>query len=617
MTRRNFSGGTVGTILREQSVRTPEAIALAAPGRLPLTFAGLQVQVEAAAEVLGKLGGGGAGRIAIAMPTGAERLVVQLAAMSSCTAAPVNPNLLPEELSLQYARLQPKAVVVSTAGSAASRRAADSQRIPCVTADAVAGAPAGTLQFASIPSAPGGGSLEQVEEIGSDSVALLMQTSGTTASPRIVPLTHANVRAGVANVTSALALGPNDRLFSVLQLHHIAGITYPLASLVAGGSVFCTTGFDAEAFYPWMAEADPTWFWVAPVMLHELVRRATGSPELIRPSRLRFIRVGSAPLPVSLMSQAEELFRIPVLESYGMTEAAPQITAAPLPPAKRKPGSVGIPVGTQIRIVGDDGTSLPPHATGEIVIRGASVTSGYCDERRVDSELFLGDWLRTGDLGYLDAGGYLFLTGRVKELINRGGEKISPFEIESVLSGHPGVERAVAFPVSHPTLGEEVAAAVILRPGCTDGERELQKYALGHLSAAKIPRAIYVVHDFPADARGKVRRLALAEQLGVAGGRTPGTGKHKHAVVPPRTPVERSLTGMWEDVLRLDKGLVGTNIHFLDLGGDSLSAAQIISRVRRMFNIDLSPLVFFEAPTIAALARIVESMLSTPGNQPR
>jgi acyl-CoA synthetase (AMP-forming)/AMP-acid ligase II/acyl carrier protein len=596
--------GSIITVPAITAARPPETIAVAAPGRHPLTFGALKAQIDSVRTALRSMGIGRGDCVAIAMPTGAERLVVQLAAMDSCAAAPLNPSLLPGEFSRQLTQLRAKAVIVMPGTEAGARVAAAMPGLACLRAHPVPGAAAGTVRLtvAPVAGAPG-----EARDTRQEDVVLMMQTSGTTADPKLVPLTLANIHAGAANVCATLALGPGDRLLSILQLHHIAGIGYSLAALIAGGSVFIAPGFDGETFFSSAGEADPTWFWAAPAMLHEMVRQADGKPGVLAAPRLRFIRVGSAPLPVELMLQAERLFGVPVLESYGMTEAAPQITSAPLPPAVRKPGSVGLPVGTEIGIVAEDGGFVPHGTKGEIVIRGASVMSGYRDARESDGTPFLRGWFRTGDLGYVDQDGYLFITGRLKEIINRGGEKISPLEIDRVLLSHPGVERAVTFPVPHPTLGEEIAAAVILRPGATADEQELQKFAISRLSVGKVPRYIYLVTGIPSDERGKVRRLDLAEQLGLARGGIVPAGGPEPEKETPRTPVEQELIVMWQDVLRLDEGRVGTEAHFLDLGGDSVSAAQIISRVRRTFNVDLSPLAFFEAPTIAGLAHIIEA----------
>lgn len=600
--------GTVSELFGTANIRTPGAVALGAPGRDPLTFAALKAQVESVRTVLRGMGIDRGDCIAVAMPTGAERLVVQMAVMECCAAAPLNPSLLPGEIERQLVHLRAKAVIVSPGTDTGVRAAAGPHSVPCIQADPVPDAPAGTVRISVAPVA---GAPRKFRESRPADVALLMQTSGTTANPKIVPLTLANIHAGAANVCATLALGPEDRLLSILQLHHIAGIAYTLAALSAGGSVFVLPGFDAETFFTWAGKADPTWIWAAPAMLHEMVRRATGTPAALRAPRLRFIRVGSAPLPEALMMQAERLFGVPVLENYGMTEAAPQITSAPLPPGVRKPGSVGIPVGIELGIANEGGEFLPRGEKGEIVIRGESVMSGYRDTHTSTDSPFLRGWFRTGDLGYVDPEGYLFLTGRLKEIINRGGEKISPMEIDRALLSHPGVERAVTFPVPHPTLGEEIATAVILRPGCTATEQELQKHAIERLSVSKVPRYIYLVSEIPSDERGKIRRLELAERLGITAGGKVLSRQGESAKQTAETPVELELIGIWQDVLRLDEGRVGTEAHFLDLGGDSVSAAQIISRVRRTFDVDLSPLAFFEAPTVAGLARIIESKLGT------
>ena len=306
------------------------------------------------------------------------------------------------------------------------------------------------------------------------------------------------------------------------------------------------------------------------------------------------------------MAGLEQAFGVPVIEAYGMTEASHQIASNPLPPRARKPGSVGVPAGPEVAILADDGHSLlPPGSTGEVVIRGPSVTAGYANNREANAEAFVDRWFRTGDQGYMDAEGYLYLTGRLKELINRGGQKISPREVDEALLDHPAVAQAVTFAVPDRALGEDVAAVVVLRDPAVS-EKDLRRFAAVRLADFKVPRRVITVDEIPKGPTGKVQRIGLAERLGLlaqpeAGIRAP------EAAEPPQTPVEEALARLWQEVLRVTS--VGRGQRFLDVGGDSMLATQLVARVRRSFGVELSLLEFFDAPTIAEQAVLVEVYL--------
>jgi acyl-CoA synthetase (AMP-forming)/AMP-acid ligase II len=285
-----------------------------------------------------------------------------------------------------------------------------------------------------------------------------------------------------------------------------------LASLSAGAGVSCTPGFNALRFAAWLVEVRPTWYTAVPTMHQAILQRLRPQPEAARGARLRLIRSSSASLPPQVMGELEELFAAPVVESYGMTEASHQMTSNPLPPAPRKPGSVGIAAGPEVAIMDETGTILPRGEVGEVVIRGPNVTGGY----DANVKAFTDGWFRTGDQGRLDEAGYLFLTGRLKELINRGGEKVSPLEVDTVLMDHPAVAQAVTFAMPHAKLGEEVAAAVVLREGQTAAEQAIRDFAAARLAAFKVPRRVIILDEIPKGATGKLQRIGLAQKLGLA-----------------------------------------------------------------------------------------------------
>jgi acyl-CoA synthetase (AMP-forming)/AMP-acid ligase II len=289
-----------------------------------------------------------------------------------------------------------------------------------------------------------------------------------------------------------------------------------LASLRAGGSIFCTPGFNALKFFGWMEEARPTWYTAVPTMHQAILSRAERNAAIIRTIPLRFIRSSSASLPAPVFQQLEQTFGCPVIEAYAMTENAHQMTSNQLPPGKRKPGFVGCASGPEVAVMSPEGRLLGPGKEGEVVTRGPNVTKGYESNPSANESAFAHGWFHTGDQGFMDEDGYLKITGRLKEIINRGGEKVAPVEVDEVLMDHPAVHQAVTFAMPHDKLGEEVAAAIVLREGKEATERELQEYANARLAAFKVPRRILIVSEIPKGATGKLQRIGLAQKLGLA-----------------------------------------------------------------------------------------------------
>jgi len=375
--------------------------------------------------------------------------------------------------------------------------------------------------------------------------------------------------------------------------------------------VVCTTGFNAPLFLDWCREFVPTWYFVVPTMHQSLLAHARENPTATARLHLRFIRSASAPLSPKLLAETEKIFGAPVIHGYGLTEAAQQVSINPLPPGVRKPGSAGVPGRTDTGILNEQGDLLPSGQTGEIAVRGPAVMAGYANNPTANRESFINGWFRTGDEGRLDADGYLHVTGRIKEIINRGGQKISPREIDELISSHPAVAQAVAFPVPDSRLGEDIAAAVVLKAKDLITEHELRGFIADRVADYKVPRQIYFVDKIPAGPTGKIQRLKLAEQLGITEG-DGGLSIARAPYVAPATPTERMLAHIWRSVLRVDR--VGINDPFLALGGDSLLLAQVTSRLREAGGPTISPLTFFERPTIAGLAALIDSgTISEPG----
>ena len=501
------------TILDLLERGTDGAPAIAAPGRAPLTYRGLREHARATLERLNGLGIGRNDPVAIVLPNGPSMATAFVAVGAGATTAPLNPGYREEELTFYLEDLQAKLLLVQKGSDTPARKAAGKLGIPVGEIEEPPDGPAGRFTIeanaAGTPSAPG--------PAEADDIALVLHTSGTTSRPKIVPLSQKNVCASADHIVQSLALTPEDVCLNVMPLFHIHGlIAAVLASLAAGASVFCTPGFNALKFFAWMEEAKPTWYTAVPTMHQAILARAPRNEEVIAKTKLRFLRSSSASLPPQVMEALESTFRAPVIEAYGMTEAAHQMASNPLPPRERKAGSVGVAAGPEVAVMNEAGELCPPGVTGEVVIRGPNVTAGYLRNPEANRTAFTGGWFRTGDQGVLDEEGYLRLTGRLKEIINRGGEKISPREVDEVLLDHPAVAQAVTFAIPHDKLGEDVGAALILKEGAEATEREIREFVSERLAEFKVPRRIVFLEEIPKGPTGKLQRIGLAEKLGLA-----------------------------------------------------------------------------------------------------
>lgn len=491
------------------------AVALSAPGRSPLTHGALRTLIADTLARLNALGIGRNDRVAIVLDNGPEMAACFIACASGVTSAPLNPAYREDEFDFYLSDLRAKALIVARGSASPAVAVAERHGVRVLDLVVPEGAPAGF--FTLEPRVPGhdapaaqGGLAEEGD------VSMLLHTSGTTSRPKIVPLSQANLAASATHIRHTLQFTERDCGLNIMPLFHIHGlIAGVLAPLAAGSQVFCTPGFNALKFFAWMDEAKPTWYTAVPTMHQAILARASKNLDVIARHPLRFLRSSSSSIPPQVIRELEETFKAPLIESYGMTEATHQMASNPLPPAVRKPGSVGLAAGPEIAIMGEDGRLLPRGATGEIVIRGPNVTAGYENNPQANAEAFVNGWFRTGDQGVLDADGYLSLTGRLKEIINRGGEKISPREVDEILMDHPAVAQVVCFGVPHPKLGEEVAAVVVLREGASVTERELQAFVGTRAAEFKVPKKILFMDEIPKGATGKLQRIGLAAKLGL------------------------------------------------------------------------------------------------------
>ena len=486
-----------------------EAVAIAGHGAAPLTYGALRELVDRTVASLNGLGVGRGDRVAIVLPNGPEMATAFLCVASAAAAAPLNPAYRQEEFEFYLGDLAAKALIVEAGSELPALSAAQKLGVGLISLLPEAGAGAFRLCGDAGHAAARPGPAEAHD------VALILHTSGTTSRPKIVPLTGANVWTSARNIAASLDLSEADRALNVMPLFHIHGLIAGLAApLSRGGAVFCTEGFNALKFFADMETAKPTWYTAVPTMHQAILTRAGRNKDVIARHPLRFIRSSSASLPPKVIGELEAAFHAPVIEAYGMTEASHQMACNPLH-GVRKPGSVGVAAGPEIAVMDEAGRLLGRGEIGEVVIRGDNVTAGYENHPKANAEAFVNGWFRTGDQGVIDADGYLTLTGRLKEIIIRGGEKISPREVDEALMDHPAVLQAVTFAVPHAMLGEDVAAAVVLREGMAATEQELGGFVSERLAAFKTPRKILLVAEIPKGATGKLQRIGLAQKLGL------------------------------------------------------------------------------------------------------
>lgn len=482
--------------------------AITAPGRPDLTFGQLRDLADGTLRQLAARGIGPGDRVAIVLPNGPEMATSFLAVASGLSAAPLNPAYKQAESAFYLEDLQPKLVLVAPASDNPVRAAAVDLDIPVAEIRFEETDPAGwfTLWDEEADATPAAG----------DAEALVLHTSGTTSRPKVVPLTQANLAASASNIAGTLKLGAHDHCLNIMPLFHIHGlIAVVISSMKAGASVCCTPGFNALKFFDWAVDQQPTWYTGVPTMHQAILLRAKRNADQLKKLAFRFIRSSSASLPPAVFEELVETFECPVIEAYGMTEATHQMASNPLPPGEQKPGFVGLAAGPEIAILDQAGADLGRETEGEVCIKGGNVTPGYANNPKANAESFTNGWFRTGDQGYLDADGYLKITGRIKEIINRGGEKVAPLEVDDALMEHPAVQQVVTFAVPHKMLGEEVGAAVVLAEGQSATDKDLQSFAGETLAPFKVPKVIVFLDEIPKGATGKMQRIGLAEKLGL------------------------------------------------------------------------------------------------------
>lgn len=578
------------TPLRQVAAADPSRIALRSAAQPPATFGGLMNQLDAATAGFRRAGVARESRVATLLPNAPDTAVAILALAASAIAVPLNPAATGAEL----ARLLGTAQVthlLARRGDAAARALAASLGLRLIALDPAAAGPTGGFVLHADPAREPAADTDDA----ADRVALVLHTSGSTGKPKRVPLTVENLRSSVASLIRSLALSPDDTCLNMMPMFHIGALVdLLLAPLGAGGAVAFAGEISAGAFFAALDRLAPSWFQAVPTVLRDILAHAASAEERARVGRLRFVRAVSQPLPPPLQAEFEQRFGVPVVPIFGMTETAGLVASVPL--GVSRPGSVGVGFGTEIGIADGHGNLVPAGRRGEVLVAGPNVMSGYEGGNAAGSVNFYGEWLRTGDEGYLDETGFLYLTGRLKDVINRGGEKISPTEIEEALAGHPLVREAAAFALPHPSLGEEPGLAVVAGRGAALSEGEIIAFLRARLAPYKLPRRVLLVDRLPRLASGKLDRLALPALAGAVPPAMPRSA--------PVTPLARSLAALWRRVLEVDD--VAMEDDFFDLGGDSLRATTLAMLLEERFGPNLGIADLFDTPTLADMAARLE-----------
>ena len=587
--------GTIEELLAASARRHAERPALVLTnGDVLCSYERLLNRTTDVSRSLRRLGVSAGDVVLVTVPTAAEMLIATLGAMGAGVCAPMNPAYTAAELDALADVLQPSAAIVSDRHGGPTEQIAARRGIPLLRINSTGTTDRGGTG-ADADGAAGGRAIPNAAD-----VALILHTAGTTARPKQVPLTHSNLVAAASSVVESLHLVPDDRCLNVMPLFHSHGLLgAAISTVAAGASIVCADGMDSRRFLTWANQTESTWY-TAAATIHHLVLDSPGEWP-----GLRFMRSASAPLAPQIAQALEDRFGAPMIEVYGMTEAY-QIAANPLPPGERRLGSVGLATGTQIAIADNAGRRLDAGEEGEVIVQGPAVFAGYSAPAGANDEAFFGDWFRTGDLGRLSENGYLTITGRRKEQINRGGEKIAPREVDEALLAHPDIAAVMAFAIPDPLLGEEVGAAIVVRAGAHVDARSVRAFLNGRIAPFKVPRRVLLVEQLPKSSTGKLQRVGFAklheaELTALAAPRSPS--------VSDEAPTMERLAAIWQDLLETERAPAPTD-HFFDLGGTSLLTMELVERIEVVFGVDLPVIDVLDVPTLEEMATRIDGAAS-------
>lgn len=521
-------------------------------------------------------------KIAVLGSNGAEALVAILSCASVSTCVPLNPTIKQDELEYFISELGIDAILTTILFDFGSIN----KKIPIFEINLGSD---DLLELKII------NKIKQNIKINkANDIAIILHTSGTTAKPKIVPLSRSNIIASANNIISALKLTSTDKCLNIMPFFHIHGLMVAISTLQSGGTIICPPKFVPSQFYQWLENFKPTWYTASPTIHQSIVDLAKTNIKIIKKSKLRFIRSSSAAMPIKLLIELEKIFCAPVAESYGMSEATLQITSNPPSFKLRKLGSVGKAHGLQIMVINEKGKKLKSGEIGEVVIRGKNIIKKYENAKEVNKKSFLRGWLRTGDLGYIDLNDFLFIKGRIKEMINKGGEKISPLEIDEALMKNSHIKVAVAFSVPHPSLGEDIGAVVILNKKLSIGEKKIKAFLKKIISDFKIPSRIFIVDEIPKGPTGKMQRIGLYEKI------KPLFVEKK---VLPKNKIEKEIMKIWQNVL--NNKSISLDDNFFEIGGDSLKTKELINSLEKEGYRIINDEIFLDNPTIRGMVKLI------------
>lgn len=536
-------------------------------------------------------------KVALILSQGPTMAICALSVAQVATCVPLNPDYTSEELQNCLNQIQPILVITTRELNKKVLESHLDDKFKVIEVELTMdfkGLIAGSVQIpttdaTSLPNTKG------------NTIAYQLFTSGSTSQPKMVPLTHEQLLVSTQNLISSLRLSAEDRCLNMMTMFHVGGLLDLLiAPLSVGCQVFITSEIGSHTFFKVAHDFKPTYLQAVPTLLKDFLNYAeiqSLQKETISP--LRFIRSVSAPLTIDLAQRAEAFFNCKVIEIYGMTETAGVISSNPLPPGERKISSVGVPVNeVKVQIIDSQNNPLGSNEVGKIIVKGKNVFKGYVTSQLENQSLFVGEWFITGDLGYKDEEGYLFLTGRIKDMINRGGEKISPLEIDWVIQQHPSVLEAACFAIPHKNLGEEVAAAIVLNSNNPTDKEDIQGFLASKISQFKIPRKIYFVEELPKNLGGKLQRHRLTEQFS-------DNDEHSSTFSKEQlTTTEEAIAQVWRSVLEINE--VRKYDNFFDLGGDSLRAVLLISELETTLKLKVDPRIIYEFPLLNEFTKEVE-----------
>ena len=576
-------GPTVGQVFRARMTERASAAAIwVAPGQ----FRSFQQVNDLVAEIVDAIRGNVVApypRIAFATPRGAAGVYGFLAAIEIGTCCPLDSKLTEAEFVDALAALKPHALLTTDLGSAGAQAArAASITVVCFRLNAA-------QSDCEISCWRGRGAHVESKEFllrGDELPAILMRTSGTTADPKIVGLSHNNVLAATIAMKSVFELAADDTCVTPMPLHHVHGlIAGALSALTVGSSIHCCETFSPQAFDLALQEFSPTWLTAAPALHLAMCDYYEGKPDVRRVKSLRRFRSSSAPLAPSSIRMLESMFDAPLLETYGLTETASTTCSNLLPPRKRKPGSVGVPINAELLILDDACHQTSPGVNGEILLRGPSVIQEYLGKKPEGA--FWDGWLRTGDIGYVDEDGYLYLVGRKKEVIKRGGHSVFPLEVDNALNAHPAVAEALTFAIPHATLGEDVLAAVVAKPAASVDPTVVRAHIADTLSSYKIPTRVLVVDNLPRNAIGKALRREMPKLL---------AAKLAPEALGASSPTEKEILAVWHKVLR--RSDIGVTDNVFEFGGDPLRAELAAGLITETVGVKMAVKLFYAKPTV-------------------